>query len=217
LKLAKATKITYTNHIIILFNWLKRKGIIKDHEFKRQSTPSKINKNIIDDASFNEILNFLKEKSEQQYRLIYFLKLTGFRRTEATELTKADINFRTDIIYVRNKINKNEIDQFPLYPTLKKFLNEFVPKLQPNAKIFNYSTDGLKFWNRAMQHLGYNYTLHDIRRTFGTLHANKGTNTLDLMKLMRHRKIDTTMKYYVNMNINRIGLIAERNLNENNT
>lgn len=42
------------------------------------------------------------------------------------------------------------------------------------------------------------FSFHDLRRTFGTNLANKGISPKVLQKLMGHASLETTMKYYVN-------------------
>jgi integrase len=56
-----------------------------------------------------------------------------------------------------------------------------------------------------MKRLNMSYCLHDIRRTFGTKLANSGIAPLDLKAAMRHKNIKTTLKYYIYMEIKRIG------------
>jgi len=54
----------------------------------------------------------------------------------------------------------------------------------------------LKFWNRARKTLKHPYTLHDIRRTFGT-RMSKKLMPNELMKVMRHADIKVTMRHYI--------------------
>ena len=44
---------------------------------------------------------------------------------------------------------------------------------------------------------GKNFSAHDCRATFATRLANRGVDPYDVMQLMRHSQIQTTLTYYV--------------------
>ncbi len=44
------------------------------------------------------------------------------------------------------------------------------------------------------------YTLHSIRKTFATSLVNNNVSIFDAMKLLRHKNVSTTMKYYTYLN-----------------
>lgn len=84
-----------------------------------------------------------------------------------------------------------------------KFLQTFPDK--HTGKLFNYSKDGLDFFNRALKRLNLPaYSIHDLRRKFGTTLAEKGLTPYELQKLMRHQNIRTTMQYYINIDLQNI-------------
>ena len=61
-----------------------------------------------------------------------------------------------------------------------------------------------------MGKLDYPYTMHSIRKTFATDLVNGSVSVFDAMKLLRHRNITTTMKYYTFADLSRIGNEAEK-------
>lgn len=195
------TIFTYLNHISIFSRWLLNKGYITN-DFSYKSKPHKKQAKIIPNYAIRKIMLYLRIHSKKQYYFVRFLYLTGFRKQEALNLTWKQVDFENDIIYLENTKAKRT-DVFPIYPELKKLLNE-IPRNQ--QKIFDYSSDGLKFYNRALKKLKLNhYSLHDLRRKFGTMMAEQGLTPYELQKIMRHENIKTTMQYYINIDIKNIG------------
>jgi integrase/recombinase XerD len=197
---SEATIQTYLNHLNIFFNWCKSEGYI-NHNLQLKIKITKKTPRIIKDEHLHKLLWYLKVHSADQYNLIKFLVLTGFRKSEALSLTWNDIDFDRNIIYVNNtKAKRTEI--FPIYETLKNFLKKIEKK---NDRLFNYSKDGLDFYNRALKRLNLpQYSIHDLRRKFGTMMAEKGLTPYELQKLMRHQNIRTTMQYYINIDLQSI-------------
>jgi integrase len=56
-------------------------------------------------------------------------------------------------------------------------------------------------------------TAHDLRRAFGTRWAPR-VMLVDLQKLMRHETIETTMKFYVNQNVDDISRRLYNSIND---
>jgi len=62
------------------------------------------------------------------------------------------------------------------------------------------TTNSVKYWQRVIKdELNIDFEFHSLRRTFGTLMAER-TPIIELMNMMGHKKIETTMKYYINEN-----------------
>jgi len=166
---------------------------------KLKEKPKKIT--VIPDNDFNLILNHLQQNNEQAYRLIKLLKLSGLRLSEALFLEWQDIDFVENVITVNNK-KANRIDYIPLHNELREFLSEFKQK---EGRLFNYkSRFSTTFWSRALTKLNLpRYKIHDIRRTFGSKYASILT-PIELMKVMRHQDIKTTLKHYINLDLQQI-------------
>ena len=78
-------------------------------------------------------------------------------------------------------------------------------KNKKGENLFSLSQDYvLKLFQKKLKELNLpKYTLHDIRRTFGSHYATK-VNQIELMKLMRHKDIKTTLEYYVHIDVLKI-------------
>ena len=191
----------YIYHLKIFFNHLVKEKKVDDNPVKIKIKTFREDIRIITDTDYRKIRLYLFIHNKVQYRLIHFLYLTGFRKSEALNIKWEDIDFTGKIIKVRNT-KAGRIDVFPLYNDLYDFLNQFKKK---SGRIFTYSKDGLKFWNRALDRLQLKYSIHDLRRKFGTRMAEKELSPYELTKIMRHQNIKTSMKYYINVSIKDIG------------
>ncbi|HDY86497.1 MAG TPA: site-specific integrase [bacterium] len=198
-KVAHNSVVTYMRQLRTLFNYLIAKGYISSNPVIRMKEEKK-EPRIMPEAIIQKILAYLKGHNTNQYNLIYFLYLTGFRRNEALYLTFQQIDFEAGFIYLRNfKSNRDEL--FPIYPELSIFMKS----LEGRGRIFDYSPYGLKFWGRTLKRLQLpHYSIHDLRRQFGTRTAPK-VGVWELQKLMRHGSIKTTQQYYINISLSETG------------
>lgn len=209
-ELAQNSISSYFRHLKAFWNWLIQEKFYNEqivHTIKAKEKPIEV----IPDEDFDKILEYFKSQNIQQYRIIKFLQLTGLRIGEATELNWEWVNFDRKRIVLQNLKGKRT-EEFPLYPTLFEFLYEF---RKPHGKIFNYkNVESLKFWYRAMKKLGFNYKRHSIRKTFATKLVEKDIPIFDAMKLLRHKNVTTTIKYYTAVNLDRIGNKVEEVFDE---
>jgi integrase len=210
LKLSPNSVASYFKDLNTFWNWMLREKLVSEKliwRIKQEAKPIMT----IPDKDFETILIYLKKRSLEQYRFIKFLRLTGFRIGEAISLCWEDIDYkRNRILLINHKSKRN--DEFPLYYALKKFLHTFK---EEEGKIFKYqNADSLKFWWRAMDKLEMKYSLHSIRKTFATKLVNKKVSVFDAMKLLRHKNVITTMRYYTYADLQRLGDEANKVFNE---
>lgn len=154
------------------------------------------------------ILTKLREKNIEAYNFTKFLYLSGFRIGEAVSLMWEDVDFKKNIIIVRNTKAKR-LDMLPLLSDLKKHLLS-LPSYNNNLRVFpKYtSTDGLKFFNRIQEEIwgvgNRRYSLHQLRKTFVTKLISEGVSMFNVKTLARHSDVRTTMAFYAEVNINNI-------------
>ena len=141
------------------------------------------------------------------------LLLIGTRPIDLVNLKYGDLKFDQNQIIIRMAKTGNVIN-FPLYQELLDYIiNQF-----PEA--LNESPEKLLFPDYTVSHVGKKYrkflrylkiskskryTLKTFRKTFGTNMAALNMPVKDLMYLMGHREVETTMKYYVKANSAEIG------------
>lgn len=127
---------------------------------------------------------------------IRLLELTGFRVGEACYLRWSDIDFLNGIISVHNS-KENRFDAFPIDDTLEMFLrsisktSEFVLSIRDRS----YISHKLKETTRKLG-LSEKLCVHSIRKTFCSRLVRSGVDMAIAHKLMRHRHVSTTLKYY---------------------
>lgn len=194
------TIATYLNHLCILSKWLVQEKYA-DKDFSYKIRPHKKEAMIIPDIELRKLLLYLFFHNRDQYNLVKFLVLTGFRKMEALHLQWNQIDMSTKTIYLENTKAKRT-DVFPIYPELEKLINA----IPHNGKmVFNYKDKGLKFYDRAIKKIGIkHYSIHDLRRKFGTKMAERGLTPYELQRVMRHQNIKTTMQYYINIDMQNI-------------
>jgi len=199
---AHETAVSYTNHIRILFGWLIKNRYYTDDNpvIKLKSIAQPVTS--ISDTDFKIILNYLAEQNPDAYNFIKFLKLTGCRLSEGMNMTWDNIDFHKNLIYIHNT-KEHRIDIFPMYDALRQHLFSWHDG-NHIGKLFIYNERRCYFWYRAMKKLKMNYCIHDIRRTFATTYATK-LMPIELMKIMRHKDIRTTMRFYVNLDVISLG------------
>lgn len=132
------------------------------------------------------------------------LLMTGLRITELINLSFDDIDFKENLIRVKNE-KKDRIDYLPLYEELKIFiLQEWKDR---TGRLFNYkSKESLKFFRRFLEKENMQgYSFHTLRKTFITKLINSGLSVFDVMTLARHKDIRTTLRHYTAAELQRIG------------
>lgn len=187
---------SYFNHIRIILKHFNINNIVP-HTKVIDKEPT-----IIPDTHFNLICGQLKENNI--HYLIKFLYHTGCRISEALVVTKKDIDFENNVLIIHNQ-KAHRKDIFPLYPELTSLLKAYI-STHGDDLLFNYNRRYvLDTFRKASDKLSLpKYTLHDIRRTFITKYS-KILSPLELLKVSRHTDISTTLKHYINQDIQSIG------------
>lgn len=209
--LSDNTIATYFHRLRIIFKFFKEKEYIKEIPVPRKEVkPKEIR--ILTDKEIENILDklkttdkeHLKEIKLQHYRTIVMLLLTGLRISELVNLKFDDIDFRENLIKVRNE-KKGRIDYLPLYDELKQFILSNW-KIRTGA-LFKYkSKDSMKFFRRFLEKekiVGYSF--HTLRKTFISKLINSGLSVYDVMTLARHKDLRTTLRHYAAADLQRMG------------
>jgi integrase len=205
---------TYTKHLSIMWNWFIKKKYTKENIIRKTSL-KKIPIETIPTEDLELIFNHFKENDKKyntkHYFFIRFTYLTGFRPSTSLNIYGWNIKLNEKVILYPN-IKGNRTSTFPIHSELEKLLLEFSSEISPDKKLFNHkSTDGLKFFPRAMKKLGLNYNLKSLRKTFGTLVANN-ISLLAAKIALDHENQRTTDDYYVNYMIMKLGEDIDNNI-----
>lgn len=205
------TVASYFTKLRVMFSYYKDKGYCEQNPIPSlQMKPKKIV--VMNDKEIESILeklrnpskNYLEESSRDHHKLIVILLMTGLRISECLNLNFNDIDFRDNLLRVKNE-KTDRIDYLPLYPDLREFiLSEWNEK---EGRLFNYkSRHSLKFFERFLKKEGFpNYSFHTLRKTFISKLINSGMSVYDVMTLARHKDLKTTLKHYTAAELERMG------------
>ena len=162
---------------------------------------------------YNRLLECAKP-NKRDYAIIQILLQTGIKLSELTRLTLNDLEI-TDvpdekghrIEYIRivgNQRNKERI--IPLNPKASSAIRDYlsIRQVSPGNKLF-LNKMGIGMGERGVEKALVKYfklagitnaSVNSLRHTFGLFHATKGVSIKTLQKVMGHKEIKTTGKYF---------------------
>ncbi len=212
---SNATMHTYIRYAKMLFNYLSEENYIIKTPFRKRQTPRREDSDVevftLEDL--DSLFNYSQGNDFKMYKFMNMLLLIGTRPIDLINLTYGDIKFDQNHIVIKMAKTGNIIN-FPLYQQLLDFILNHFPEVitaLPNKLMFeDYTVSHVgKKYRKFLRILKIpktkRYTLKTFRKTFGTNMAALNMPVKDLMYLMGHRELETTMKYYVKANSAEIG------------
>jgi integrase len=126
---------------------------------------------------------------------------TGARKSELLNLQWPDVDLKGRTIKFRDTKNREDHD-VPLSPEAVKLLRD-LPRTLGNPHVFCGHKKGkplnnpYKAWRRILKRAGIDrrVTIHDLRRTAGSLLATAGFSTQQIGKLLGHKSSITSKVY----------------------
>jgi len=176
-------------------------------------------------AELITIINYFKAdvKRPERYWIVYFMLLTGCRPSTALMQMKEDIDFRNNIITMRNvkagKAKGRNYYKFPLYNELKELLSTEMNIRQGDSgrlfSIFDINEDNytaaLAFWKTATlsllrsKSIQRRYGLKLLRSSFISFLVNvMKMDIYKVAKLADHTDIKVTDAHYVDFRVDEI-------------
>lgn len=129
---------------------------------------------------------------------------TGLRAAELLEVTKSNVFLDKRIMIAGKKTDAGRDRRIPLHrailPFIEKRMSEDGETLITTEKKgkrvpIRYNNFVVTYWNKLMEKIGANYTVHYCRHTFATLTREAGIEE-DLRKLIiGHKSADVTDRY----------------------
>lgn len=176
---------------------------------------------------FGFLAETVQRISPRDYPMLVFLAGTGLRWGEATALTTADVDLRRREVYVTKAhkfsgVYRKDIGPpkaaasrrtVPLPDKVVAVLKPLLKQRQAGEFIFQSalgnSVKEQRFrkttWSPAMREFerryGRTYRIHDLRAYYASTMANSGVPHSVLQKLVGHKNIQTTMEYYVGVDL----------------
>ena len=193
-----ATINIYLRSLQVFINYCVRRKYITPltayKDYKRPTTEKEIK--IFTDVELEQLIGYFDKADSEFALLLILLVQTGMRIGEALKLEKSQI--QNDRILIPNKINKNKSEIVYIKESLRQKLMDNCTD-RTNVFRWKYSTYSrlVKRFNTALEQLDLKKrTFHDLRRTYLRRLIDAGTPVEVAQKLMRHKNIHVTIKFY---------------------
>ncbi|BBL73166.1 tyrosine-type recombinase/integrase [Methylomagnum ishizawai] len=123
----------------------------------------------------------------------------GLRREEALRLTWDRVDLDNGVLHLGRADQKNrKVGAVPLNRTARLALANRKAERQPDNRVFPH-TDPYQDLQRAIRHAGLEMphtTVHDLRRTCGSILAQNGVDIHRIARILRHADVTTTYRTY---------------------
>lgn len=210
-------KLTSSSRRIILINFrvfhkwsCRRYKIEYNNTLEYAPPPTKKLVKVYSEHEYLAILDYFDKQDREFSLLLRFMLATGFRIGETVNMKWSQI--KQDCIEVPNKLNKEQIETFPLSRELSAIVEQ-LRSYNNKERLFRWSGNSVsslrKLLNRAFDELDIEKdgrAFHVFRKTFNKRLLLSGVALETTRELMRHKSIDTTIKHYT--------LITEQEKNE---
>ena len=170
-------------------------GNIKIQELKEDERPVKS----LSDDQIKKLLSASKRHKTLRMRVLLALG-TGLRLGDIDSIRVSDIDFENCSITTRSKKTRKSMGSRPVPVPIVAELKKYVFGLDiKQEKLFNDYFSRYT-WTKIRRKLSLeDFTFHDLRKTFGSVLAQKGASTVVIQKLLEHSSADLTNKVYTNV------------------
>ena len=180
-------------------NWCRENryvnGEIKIRELKEDERPVKS----LSNTQIKKLLSTSKPYKTLWMRILLALG-TGLRLGDIETWRVSDIDFENSYVTTRSKKTRKSMGSRPVPVPIMAELKKYVSGLDTKQEnIFNDNFSRYR-WDKIRHKLGLDdFKFHDLRKTFGSVLAQKGVSTAVTQKLLEHSSSDLTNKVYTNV------------------
>ena len=170
-------------------------GEIKIRELKEDKRPVKS----LSNTQIKKIISASKRHKTLRMRILLALG-TGLRLGDIDSIMISDIDFENNSVTTRSRKTRKSMGSRPVPVPIMAELKKYVSKMDTKQeKIFNNNFSRYT-WTKIRRKLGLeDYTFHDLRKTFGSVLAQRGISTAVIQKLLEHSSPDLTNRVYTNV------------------
>jgi len=170
-------------------------GEIEIRELKEDKRPVKS----LSNTQIKKLLSTSKPYKTLWMRILLALG-TGLRLGDIETWRISDIDFENSYVTTRSKKTRKSMGSRPVPVPIMAELKKYVSKLDTGQeKVFNDNFSRYR-WDKIREKLGLDdFKFHDLRKTFGSVLAQKGVSTAVTQKLLEHSSPDLTNKMYTNV------------------
>ncbi|OGI04447.1 MAG: hypothetical protein A2X42_04050 [Candidatus Margulisbacteria bacterium GWF2_38_17] len=187
----------YLSELKKVLDYSVKKKWIPDYP-KIEMLPLKRSNQPIEVLSREEIDILLEQSGHSQKFYLKLMIFTGMRPVESSRLKWENINFDQGYIDI---ISDNPLKRgrtIPIHPRIKDMLIE-ADKSCEYVSPYLDSVLAKKAMKRLSVKTGIVCNPYKLRKTFGSILAQSGVDTVFVAKLMGHADLQTTYKYYLRL------------------
>ncbi|MFC2009324.1 tyrosine-type recombinase/integrase [Chloroflexota bacterium] len=192
-------KHAYYRCLRAFYNWLysRKSGYnlnLQDNPILAIEAP-KVEKRILPSLTPDQ-LDYLIDQAEciRDKAIISLFADTGLRLSELASIKPENIDWQHRLIKVWCKGSKE--GYAPFGQKSEEFLREWLAQYTPNGTIWNLNKGGIIDLMRRLKHkTGLPCNPHTFRRTFASILAKKGIDSLHIMRLGRWESIQMVERY----------------------
>ncbi|MGR3813870.1 MAG: tyrosine-type recombinase/integrase [Cognatishimia activa] len=174
-----------------MMNWCVRHGLVEHSVVPPMKQKTAERDRVLSEDELRQVFVRAQEIPFPFGPIVQLLILTGQRRTEVGQLRRSWIS-GDEVVFPKGFAKNKREHRFPLSPMAKKVIADLP---DTGDLLFPAATDFEKpfttwAWHKKRFDEGLDdvepYTLHDLRRTFATVHAQIGTPIHVTEKLLNH-------------------------------
>lgn len=197
----------------ILFGFLFKYAMSNDIVEKDYSAyvelPPQLQSRIHKPFSTDEIKLMWDNSADRAIQLVLIYTYTGVRPTELIRIKTEDVHLQDRYMIGGIKTEAGKLRAIPIaekiYPFIEAWFNpsnDFL--LTDHDGALNYDKMVIRFWNPAMNKLGFEHYPHDGRHTCATLLDNAGINKTIIKRILGHSSTGTTEKVYTHKTVEQL-------------
>ncbi|MHC4357060.1 MAG: tyrosine-type recombinase/integrase, partial [Planctomycetota bacterium] len=128
--------------------------------------------------------------------------VTGLRRGDIDKWHVSDLDFEKSYVTTRSTKTRKSMGARPLPVPITEELKKYAATLDPEQERLFIRPFNQYRWTQTRDKVGLrDFKFHDLRKTFGSLLAQRGVSTAVIQRLLEHSSPDLTNKVYTNVDL----------------
>jgi len=181
--------------------------VLRDKKIRKSLQPRE---RYLNEDQLDRLFEFMTERSHPEYKgrvtrddadFIVLLATTGMRLEEVRQIKWADVDFRGDVFRAEDTKN-HRAHTLPMTGVTRRiFLRRNATK--PNSAVYVFQSireidqpaSMSRTFERVTKELGFEFSPHDLRRTFATIASEMGVDIEKIAAALNHKKRNVTAGY----------------------
>lgn len=174
----------------------------KDYsKFVKLPKKPKPDNRIFDTDEVSKLEKFARENDWA--KIIIIMIYTATRPNELLKLSKFEVNFKDEYLIAGSKTEAGTNRYIPIHPRVISYLEHFI-RTSKNEYVFEMGESHVQYryfldkYYEVLENLEITLlSPHKCRKTGATIFKNSGMDPSDLQKILGHQDYNTTIKYYI--------------------